>query len=107
VLTVAVSLSAGNIRSVYAPKLIDLGKFRQGRQGQINALIGLGVLVACLALGAGVLYLAHHVDRPWLAAPILAVFAAGAITFYRMNLNHLEAIALERRETISAELCRT
>ncbi len=104
--TLTLNVTLGNIRSVYAPRVIDLGKFRQGRQGQLNVLIGLGVLVMCLALGAATLFLARHVGHPWLPAPVFAVLAAVAVAFYRSNLNHLAQIALDRRETISAELCR-
>ena len=104
--TLTLNLTLGNIRSVYAPRFIDLGKFRQGRQGQLNVLIGLGVLLTCLALGAATLFLAHHLAQPWLPVPVFAVLAVAAALFYRGNLNHLAQIALDRRETISAELCR-
>ena len=105
--TLTLNTTAGNIRSVYAPRLIDLGKFRQGRPGQLNALIGLVLLLLSLALGAATVYLARHIGQPWLPAPVFAVLTAGAVTFYRMNLNHIAQIALDRREVISAELCRT
>jgi hypothetical protein len=79
---------------------------QRGKQGQLNALIGLGILLAALGLGAFVMFLAHHVGMPWLPAPVFALLAAGAVAFYAMNLNHLERIALERRVEISAALCR-
>jgi ABC-2 type transport system permease protein len=107
VFALMMNLTMGNIRSIYAPTLIDLGKFRQGKQGQLNALIGIGVLLLALGLGGGVLFLANHVQMPWLTAGVFGVLGAAAIGFYVMNLNHLEQIALDRREVITAELCKT
>lgn len=101
------NMTMGNIRSIYAPTLIDLGKFKQGRQGQLNALLGLAVLLLSLALGAGVLYLANHVHLPWLTAGVFGVLGGLAVAFYVLNLNHLEQIALDRREIITGELCKT
>jgi ABC-2 type transport system permease protein len=107
VFALMMNLTMGNIRSIYAPSLMDLGKFRQGKQGQLNALIGLAVLLVALGLGAGVLFLANHVHMPWLTAGVFGVLGALATGFYGMNLNHLEQIALDRREVITAELCKT
>jgi len=107
VFTLMVNLTMGNIRSIYSPTLIDMGKFRQGKQGQLNALIGMGVLLLSLALGAGVLYVANHIHQPWLPVGVFAVLAGMAVTFYVLNLNHLERIALDRREVIAAALCKT
>jgi ABC-2 type transport system permease protein len=107
VFALMLNLTMGNIRSIYSPTLIDLGKFRQGKQGQMNALIGIAVLLVALGLGAGVLFLANHVHLPWLTAGVFGVLAAMAVGFYMLNLNHLEQIALDRREMITAELCKT
>ena len=107
VFALMVNLTMGNIRSIYAPSLIDLGKFRQGKQGQLNALIGIAVLLLALGLGAGVLYLANQVHLPWLTAGVFGVLAALAVGFYVLNLEHLEQIALDRREMITGELAKT
>ncbi|SFS13202.1 ABC-2 type transport system permease protein [Granulicella pectinivorans] len=107
VFTLMMNLTLGNIRSIYSPSLMDLGKFRQGKQGQLNALIGIVILLLALGLGGGVLFLANHVHLPWLTAGVFAVLAALAVGFYCLNLNHLERIALDRREVITAELCKT
>ncbi len=105
--TLLISLTLGNIRSIYSPRLIDLSKFRRSRQGQLNVLIGLLILILCAALGAAVLYLASHIHQPWLPVPVFALLTALAGIFYRLNLDHLEQIALDRREIISSELCKT
>jgi ABC-2 type transport system permease protein len=105
--TLLLSLTLGNIRSIYAPRLIDLSKMRRSRQGQLNVLLGLLVLILCAALGAAVYYLAHHLAQPWLPVPIFAILTALAAIFYRLNLSHLGQIALDRRELITAELCKT
>jgi ABC-2 type transport system permease protein len=107
VFALMVNLTMGNIRSIYSPSLVDLGKFRQGKQGQLNALIGIAVLLLALGLGAGVLFLANHVHLPWLTAGVFGALAAMAVGFYVLNLNHLEQIALDRREIITGELCKT
>jgi ABC-2 type transport system permease protein len=105
--TLLLSLTLGNIRSIYSPRLMDLGKFRRSRQGQLNVLIGLLVLLLCAAVGAAVLYLAHHLHQPWLPIPIFIFLSIMAGIFYRSNLNQLDQIALDRREIITAELCKT
>ena len=98
--------AAGNLRSLTAPKKIDLTKVSRKQASQLSVLIALGILVACLVVGGAVAYLANYLQRPWLMIPILLALAVASFIFYVHILNRLDAIALTHRETLSEELCK-
>jgi ABC-2 type transport system permease protein len=98
--------AVGNLRSLIAPKKIDLTKVSRKQASQLSVLIALGILVACLGIGAAVSLVANSIDRPWLMIPILLTLAVGSFIFYVQVLNRLDAIALTHRETLSEELCK-
>jgi hypothetical protein len=50
--------------------------------------------------------MARHYGNFWIATLILLVLAGISLTVYRMILNRIDGLALERRETLVAELCR-
>jgi ABC-2 type transport system permease protein len=99
--------AVGNLRSLFAPKKIDLTKVSRKQASQLSVLIALGILAACLGIGAAVAFVANSVGRPWLMIPILLTLAVGSFIFYVQVLNRLDAIALTHRETLSEELCKT
>ena len=99
--------AVGNLRSLAAPKKIDLTKASRRQASQLSVLIALGVLVACAAIGFAVLVLATDFGRPWLMIPILLALAIAAFTFYIAVLNRLDTIALSHREALAEELCKT
>jgi ABC-2 type transport system permease protein len=98
--------AVGNLRSLAAPKKIDLTKASRRQASQLSVLIALGILVACAAIGFVVLVLAADFRRPWLMIPILLALAIAAFTFYLVVLNRLDTIALNHREALAEELCK-
>jgi ABC-2 type transport system permease protein len=99
--------AAGNLRSLTAPKKIDLTKASRRQASQLSVLIALGILAACAGIGFAALALANYFDRPWLMVPILLALAIAAFTFYLVVLNRLDTIALNHREALAEELCKT
>jgi ABC-2 type transport system permease protein len=98
--------AAGNLRSLAAPKKVDLTKASRRQASQLSVLIALGILVACAAIGFATLVLANHFDRPWLMVPIQLALAIAAFAFYVAVLNRLDTIALTHREALTEELCK-
>jgi ABC-2 type transport system permease protein len=98
--------AAGNLRSLAAPKKIDLTKASRRQASQLSVLIALGILVGCAAIGFAVLVLAADFGRPWLMIPILLMLAIAAFAFYLVVLNRLDTIALNHREALAEELCK-
>jgi hypothetical protein len=50
--------------------------------------------------------MARYFGDSWLAILILLVLAGMSLIVYGMILNRVDRLALERRETLIAELCR-
>ncbi len=50
--------------------------------------------------------MARHYGNFWIATLILLVLAGISISAYAMILNRMDSLALQRRETLVAELCR-
>jgi ABC-2 type transport system permease protein len=98
--------AAGNLRSISAPKKVDLGKVGRKQMSQFSALIALGIFLGCFAIGCGVIALASFLDRPWLMIPIFLALAAAAFVFYQQVLNRLDAKALLHRQDLAEELCK-
>ena len=96
--------SIGNRRSISAPKKVDLTRMARKQASQTSALISLGVLLACVAYGAGVLALAAWLDRPWLSLPCFAALALAGALAYRINLGSIEDYTLAHRDTLFEEL---
>jgi ABC-2 type transport system permease protein len=98
--------AVGNLRSLTAPKKINLLKPTRGQASQLSVLIALGILVACLAIAFVVITLANYFARPWLMVPIFLALALIAFLVYLQVLNRLDAIALEHREDLAEELSK-
>ena len=99
--------AAGNLRSLAAPKKVDLTKASRRQASQLSVLIALGILVACAGIGFATLVLANYFDRLWLMVPIQLALAIAAFAFYVAVLNRLDTIALTHREALTEELCKT
>jgi ABC-2 type transport system permease protein len=98
--------AVGNLRSLIAPKKIDLSKVSRKQTSQLSALIALGIVLICFAIGYGGVTLAARLNRPWLMVPIFLALALAALFFYLQVLNRLDSVALNHRETLSEELCK-
>ena len=101
-----VNFSAGNLLSVYSPKKLDYAAFGRQRASQLTALISLGVQLVVIAVGVAAFWIARHYGNLWIATLLLLVLAGVSISGYWMILNRMDGLALERRETLVAELCR-
>ena len=100
------NFSAGNLLSIYAPKKVDYSSFRHQRPSQTSVLISLGVQLFVVGVGALVFWIARHYGNFWIATLILLALAGISLTAYGMILNRMDGLALERQETLIAELCR-
>jgi ABC-2 type transport system permease protein len=101
-----VNLSAGNLLSLYSPKKLDYSTIRRQSPSQMSVLTSLGVQIFVVGVGVGAFWLARHYGNFWIATLILLVLAGISLTAYRMILNRMDGLVLERRETLVAELCR-
>jgi ABC-2 type transport system permease protein len=101
-----VNLTAGNLLSVYTPKKVDLAALGRQRASQVTALISLGIQAAVLSVCTLAILLARAYQHIWLAAVIFVVLAGIAMVIYTQVLNRIDAIVLEHRESMIAELCR-
>jgi ABC-2 type transport system permease protein len=98
--------AVGNLRSLTAPKKIDLTKISRKQASQLSVLIAFGILLASLGVGFGVFFLCNLLNRPWLMIPIFLILALIAFILYLQVLNRLDAIALDHREDLAEELCK-
>jgi ABC-2 type transport system permease protein len=101
-----VNFSAGNLLSIYSPKKLDYSSFGRQRASQMTVLISLGVQVFVVGIGAAAFWMARHYGNFWIATLILLMLAGISLSVYRMILNRMDGLALQRRETLVAELCR-
>jgi len=99
--------AVGNLRSLAAPKKIDLTKASRKQASQLSVLIALGVLATCGVIGYAVLVLAGNLGQPWLMILLMLALAVAAFIFYVLVLNRLDTIALTHREALVEELCKT
>jgi ABC-2 type transport system permease protein len=97
----------GNLRSLAAPKKIDLSKVSRKQTSQLSALIALGIVAACFGVGYAGVVLANYLKHPWLMVPIFLILATAAFIFYTQVLNSLDTTAANHREELSEELCKT
>jgi len=99
--------AVGNLRSLAAPKKIDLSKISRKQTSQLSALIAIGIVAACFAIGYGGVLLANSFNLPWLMVPFFLALAVASFLFYLHVLNRIDAIALDHREDLVEELCKT
>jgi ABC-2 type transport system permease protein len=100
------NFAVGNLLSIYAPKRVDYSSFRNQRPSQISVLISLGVQLFVVGMGALIFWIARQYGNFWIATVVLLALAGISLTAYGMILNRMDGLALERQETLVAELCR-
>jgi ABC-2 type transport system permease protein len=101
-----VNFSAGNLLSIYSPKKLDFSSFGRQRASQTTVLISLGVQIFVIGVGVLAFWIGRHYGNIWIATLILLVLAGVSLSAYRMILNGIDGLALRRKETLVAELCR-
>jgi len=100
------NFAAGNLLSVYAPKKRDFSTFGRQNVSQTTVLASFGMQIVIVGLGAVMFAIARLYKNLWIAVALFLVLAAVSIPIYVMTLRRLDKIAVERRETLLAELCR-
>jgi ABC-2 type transport system permease protein len=100
------NFTAGNLLSIYSPKKRDFSTFGRQNVSQTTVLASFGMQGVIVGLGAAVFALARLYKDPWIAAVLFLVLAAISIPLYVIVLRRMDGLAVERRETLLAELCR-
>ena len=100
------NFTVGNLLSIYAPKKRDFSTFGRQNVSQTTVLVSLGVQIVVVAVGAAAFAVARFYKDLWIASLIFLALAAISIPMYVMVLRRLDTVAVERRETLLAELCR-
>jgi len=101
-----INFSAGNLLSILSPKKLDYSSFGRQRASQVTVLISLGVQILVVSVGAAAFWIAKSYGNFWIATVILLALAGISLSAYWMILNRMDGLALQRRETLVAELCR-
>ena len=104
---VPLNFAAGNLLSMYSPRKRDFSTFGRQNVSQTTVLASFGVQIVIVGLGIAGFAIARFYHNLWIATLLFLVFAAIAIPIYVVVLNRMNGIALQRRETLLAELCRT
>jgi ABC-2 type transport system permease protein len=100
------AFAVGNIFSLCFPRKFDFGAFRRKRLAGVTMAVGMAVEVALFGSCALVFFLALASGHPWMATPVFAVLAVAAVVGYNYSLKRMDKLALDHRETLTAELCR-
>ncbi len=100
------NFAAGNLLSMSSPKKRDFSAFGRQNISQTTVLASLGMQIVIVGLGAAIFMVARLYHNLWIAAALFAILAAISIPIYLTTLSRLDGIALKRRETLLAELCR-
>lgn len=100
------NFTAGNLLSIYSPKKRDFATFGRQNIPQMTVLISLGVQIVIVAVGVAAFLIARLYHNLWIATLLFLGLSAISLPLYVMVLHRLDGIALQRRETLVAELCR-
>ena len=103
---VPINFTAGNLLSIYAPRKRDFATFGRQNVSQTTVLASLGVQIVIVGVGVAAFMLSRLFKNPWIAPVEFLILAAISIPLYVMVLRRMDGIALKRRETLIAELCR-
>jgi ABC-2 type transport system permease protein len=100
------NFAAGDLLSIYSPKKRDFATFGRQNASQTTVLASLGVQAVIVGIGFAAFAIARMYENLWIAAALFLVLAAISIPVYIMVLRRIDGIAIQRRETLLAELCR-
>ena len=100
------NFTAGNLLSIYTPRKRDFATFGRQNVSQMTVLASLGLQAVIVGVGAAAFMLARFYGNLWIATLIFLGLAAISLPMYFFVLRRIDGIALERRETLLAELCR-
>jgi ABC-2 type transport system permease protein len=100
------NFAIGNVLSLYSPKRVDFSTFGRQRASQITVLVSLGAQMVLLGVSIAIFVIARYYANFGIATGVFLALAAISFFTYGMILQRMDGIALERRETLMAELCR-
>jgi ABC-2 type transport system permease protein len=100
------NFAAGNLLSIYAPKKRDFASFGRQNVSQTTVLASLGLQIVIVGVGVATFAIARLYKNLWIAVAVFLVLATVSIPVYLMVLRRIDGIAIKRRETLLAELCR-
>jgi ABC-2 type transport system permease protein len=100
------NFAVGNLLSLYSPKKLDFSTFGRQRASQMTVLVSLGVQIVIVGVGVAVFVIGRVYQNYWIVAGTFLALAAISFSIYGMILQRIDRIALEKRETLIAELCR-
>jgi ABC-2 type transport system permease protein len=103
---VPLNFAAGNLLSIYSPKKRDFAAFGRQNASQTTVLASLGLQIVIVGLGVAAFYIARFYKNLWIAVLLFLALAAISIPIYVIVLRRIDGIAIQRRETLLAELCR-
>jgi ABC-2 type transport system permease protein len=106
VFAVLANVTAGNIRSIVAPKKMDPSKLSRKQTSQLSALLSVALVLVVGCLGFGVLLAGKSLGMPWLPIPIFLALAVGAFALYVAGLSRIDELAMNNRETMIEELSK-
>jgi len=100
------NFAVGNVLSIYSPRKIDYAKFGRQRASQFTALISIGIQFVIVGISVSVFWMGSYFGNTWVATLILLLLAGMSFAVYGTILTRIDRLAMERRETLVAELCR-
>ncbi|HEV2306007.1 MAG TPA: hypothetical protein VGR93_10840 [Candidatus Acidoferrales bacterium] len=100
------NFAVGNILSVCYPRRLEFGVFRQKRQAGVTMAVAFAAQAVLIGIGAIVFALTRFLHRPTLAIFIFLALAVITGIGYRISFRRIDRIAMNHRETLTAELCR-
>jgi len=101
-----VNFAVGNLLSIYSPKKLDYSKFGRQRASQITVLLSLALQLVVIGVGVSAFVTARYMGNLWIATLLLLLLSGISLSLYWLMLNRVDRLALDRRETLVAELCR-
>lgn len=101
------NFAAGNLLSLYSPKKRDFSAFGRQNATQTTVLASFGMQIIIVGCGIGAFAIARYYNDLWIAVLLFLVLAAISFPIYLGVLSKMDGIALQRRETLLQELCRT
>jgi ABC-2 type transport system permease protein len=106
VFAVMANVTAGNIRSIVAPKKMDPSKLSRKQTSQLSALFSVLLVLIVGSIGGGVLFAGKSLGMPWLPIPIFLALALGTFALYSAGLSRVGALAMNNRENMIEELSK-
>jgi ABC-2 type transport system permease protein len=100
------NFTAGNLLSLYSPKKRDFSTFGRQNASQTTVLASFGMQIVIVGVGVAVFAVSRLYNNLWIAVVLFLILSAVSIPVYVVVLSRMDELAIKRRETLLAELCR-